>query len=332
MPVRKRLFISLAILLGVFWLGVLGYVLISPGMSIFDAVYMVSITLSTVGYREIGDLSPGQRLWTILIIMLGISIVAVVIGNLTGLIVEGEVGRIIGSRRLESRIKTLRNHVVVCGFGRMGQLLAQHLRERGESMVIIENDEQRCRQIEELNELYIRGDATEEKQLVHAGIERAKSLVAVLPSDADNVFVTLTAREMRPDLHIVARAEQISAQHKLVRAGADRVISPQAIGAERIANLLTRPHVVDFVEVAVKGVDLEIDQFLIGADSPIAGKSLRDTNLRRAANVMVVAIRNADGQTRFNPSADEIVRANDTLILIGEAGAANRLSAWQRGL
>jgi voltage-gated potassium channel len=226
---------------------------------------------------------------------------------------------------LESRIKHLNNHVIVCGFGRMGRLLVVSLMERKVPVVIIERDPQKTQRIEAIRQLYVVGDATEEETLERAGIDRAKHLVAVLTSDGDNVFVTLTARQMRPDLHIVARAEQLTSEPKIRRAGADAVISTQAIGAERIANILTRPRLVDFIEVAAKSVELEVDEFVVSAESPIAGRSLRESNIRQIADVMVVAIKRPDGRSAFNPGADEVVHANDTLVTIGPRGAVSRL-------
>lgn len=317
---------SLAVVLAVFWIGVAGFKVLVPDTSLLDAVYMVATTLFMVGYREVYETTPAVMAWTIIFIIFGITAMLVALSSFTGLIVEGEVGRLMGSRKLESRIKKLENHVIVCGFGRMGRLLVQRLMEEKVPLVVIENDQNACRQIEKLGQLYVLGDATEEESLDHAGISQARHLVAVLPSDADNVFVTMTARQMRPDLNIVARAEQSTSEPKLRRAGANRVMSPQAIGAERIANILIRPHIVDFAEAAARGVDLEMDEFVVGQDSPLAGKSLRDSNIRRTANVMVVAIRRADGSTAFNPGPDEVVRPRDALITIGPAGASSRLA------
>lgn len=329
MTSRKRLIISLAVLLIVCLVGALGYVvigrLVGHPVSIFQAAYMVAITIPTVGYAETVPNDTALRLWTVVIIVFGVSSAAVAIGSVTGLFVEGEVGRLIGSRKLESRIKHLSNHVIVCGFGRMGRLLVQRLIERKVPLVVVEHDQQKCRRIEELGQLYLIGDATEEQTLEHAGIARAKSLVAVLTSDGDNVFVTLTARQMRPELQIISRAEQLSSESKIRRAGANRVISTQSIGAERIANVLTRPHLVDFVDVAAQGVDLEMGEFVVPGESPLAGKALRESNIRQAANVMVVAIRGGDGSTRFNPGAAEIVQPGDALITIGPTGAVSRL-------
>jgi len=327
MTARKRLLLSLAILATVYVIGVAGYLLIDRKTGLLEAVYMVGITLSTVGYREVVDpTTTAVKIWTLLIIVFGVSSAAMALGSVTGLIVEGEMGRLIGSRKVESRIKQLNGHVVVCGFGRMGQLLVERLVAQAVPLVVVEHDAARCREIERLDQLFVVGDATEEAVLRRAGLERAKSLVGALASDADNVFVTLTARQMNPNLYIVARAEQLSAEPKLRRAGANRVVSPQTIGAERVANLLTRPHVVDFVEMAVKGVELEMETIPVSAESPLAGKSLGELDLRRQAEVMVVAIRRSDGSTQFNPGADTVIRPEDTLISIGPAGAAQRLA------
>lgn len=312
--------------MAVYWIGVAGYIVIDPDLGLLQAIYMVTITLSTVGYREVVHDSGAAQTWTILIIVVGGLTVAVAGGSLVGMLVEGEVGRLIGSRKLESRIKHLNGHTVICGFGRMGQLLVERLLARNVPLVIVENQQERILAAEQLGCLYVRGDATEETILEQAGVARARNLVAALASDADNLFVTLTARQMRPVLHIVARAENSSTEPKLRRAGADRVISPQSIGAERIATILTHPHVVDFVDVAAKGVELEMEEIEVTPDSVLAGKSLREADIRRLADVMVVAIRRADGTTRFSPGAEEVVRPGDMLITIGQAGAALRLA------
>lgn len=327
MTSRNRLILSIGLLLAVFGIGVIGYKILMPDMPVLDAIYMVVITMTTVGSRDAAQSGLAAEIWTILIIVFGVTVTMVVASSLATMFIEGEIGRIFGSRKLESRLRNLKNHIIVCGCGRMGRLLVQRLAERGVPLVVIEKDPTQLQLIEKLDQPYVVGDATEETSLEHAGIATAQALVAVLASDADNVFVTLTARQMKTDLNIVARAEQFSSIPKLRHAGADRVMSPQAIGAERIANIITRPHIVDFVEVADKGVDLEMDEFAVSTDSPLAGKSLRESNIRQMAEVMVVAIRRQDGKTVFNPGAEQVVQPNDTLITIGPAGATNRLAA-----
>ena len=325
MSSRQRLLFSIAVLLAVYWVGVAGYLIIEPKTRFLDAMYMVVITLGKVGYREVVPVTPATMIWTILVILFGAAAAGAAIGSLTSLIVQGDVGRLIGSRKVEAKIKNMDSHVIVCGLGRMGIMVAREMAERKVPVVAIEKDLEACRQADAMQLLCVMGDAADEETLQKAGIEKARSLVAVLRSDADNVYIALTARQLRPDLFIVARAEQPSTEPKLRRAGANRVISPQAIGAERIANVVTRPHLVEFVDVATKGFEFEMDAVVLAPDSPVVGKSLRDANLRATADVMVVGIRKPDGTTHFNPPADEILRAQDTLITIGPGGAASRL-------
>jgi voltage-gated potassium channel len=268
-------------------------------------------------------------MWTIVIVVFGVAAAAVALGSATSLFVEGELGRMIGSRKLESRIKHLSDHVIICGFGRMGELLTQQLVEHGVPVVVIEQDPNRSRAIEEIGQLYIVGDAASEKSLEKAGIERARTLVSVLPGDAENVFVTLTARQVRPDMQIIARAEQLTSESKIRQAGADRVVSTQSIGAERIANVITKPHLVDFVDVAAQGVELEMCELRVADDSPLAGKTLQESEVRQKADVMVVAICRPDGSTDFNPGAHVRIRSRDILITIGPSGAASRLEAMR---
>jgi voltage-gated potassium channel len=326
MTSRERFLISLAVLIAICVVSAIGYFIIEPDHGILTAIYMMAITVSTVGYSELYGTSPTVEIWNMISILFGVSTMLVVVGMFTAMLVQGEVGRLMGGRQLESKIKRMNDHLIICGFGRLGRLLAERLAERKVPMVIVERDVSRLKDVERLHQLYVVGDATDEDTLKEAGIDSAQSLVACLANDADNVFVTLTARQMNPKLHLVARADQFSSESKLRRAGADRVISPQTIGAERIANILTRPHVVDFVDVAAKGVELEMEEIKVSEDSPLAGKSLRESDLRRIADVMVVAIKRANGSTRFNPAAEAIMNPGDTLITIGEAGAALRLS------
>jgi voltage-gated potassium channel len=326
MDSRRRLLLALLVLLSVFLVGTAGYVVIE-GASFGDAAFMTATTLSTVGYREVFHLGTAGRIWTILIIAFGIGTVFAAFGVVTAMIVSGEVGRLMGSRKLQSQIEHLNQHVIVCGYGRMGVLVVQELRERHVPVVVIENDPARTREIEEARTLYVLGDASEESTLAQAGVMRAKGLVAVLPHDSDNVFVTLTARGLRKDLFIISRAEQAASESKLLRAGASRVISAQALGATIIANVLTRPHVVDFVDVAAKGVELEMEEYVISPSSPMRGKTLRDAQLRQRANVMVVAIKHADGRTTFNPGPESVLDVNDAIITIGQAGTSSRLES-----
>jgi voltage-gated potassium channel len=230
-----------------------------------------------------------------------------------------------GRRKLLSKISQLGGHIIVCGYGRMGQTVISQLTQRGVTVVVIDNDPAKTTELEELGVLYILGDAAEEETLRQAGVMQARGLVAVLPEDSANVYVTLTARGLRDDLNIAARAEQLSAEPKLQRAGANRVICPSVIGAIRVANVMVRPNVADFIEVTAKGVELELDEYLVGPESPLKDQTLKGADLIRKAGVIVVAIKRADGETVFNPKAEEHIREGDTLIVIGPSGTGNRL-------
>ena len=325
MQPRTRLIASLVVLLAIFVIGATGFVVIER-VPIGDAAYWMTATLSTVGYGDVVARTWVGHVWAMVVIVLGVMAAAMTISFLQALIVSGELRRVLGRRKLLNRIQQLHGHIIVCGYGRMGRLIANDLKQRGRSVVAIEQDPERTSQMEEQGLLYILGDATEEETLVQAGVMRAKGLVAVLPHDAHNVYVTLTARGLHADLHIVTRAEQPGSEGKLKRAGADRVVSPHVSGATLICNMLTRPNVTDFFQVAAKGVDLEVDEVVVGEESPVCDKSLRELELRQAAGVMVVAVKRSDGNTIYNPGPDEVIRCQDTLILIGPAGASAKLA------
>jgi len=325
MQTRTRLIASLVVLLAIFTIGLTGFVVIE-GVPIGDAAYWMTATLSTVGYGDVVARTWLGHVWAMVVIVLGVIAAAMTISFLQAMIVSGELRRVLGRRKLLNRIQQLHGHIIVCGYGRMGRLIANDLKQRGRSVVAIEQDPERTSQMEEQGLLYILGDATEEETLVQAGVMRARGLVAVLPHDADNVYVTLTARGLNAGLHIVTRAEQPGSEGKLKRAGADRVVSPHVSGATLICNMLTRPNVTDFFQVAAKGVDLEVDEVVVGEESPFCDKSLRELELRQAAGVMVVAVKRSDGNTSYNPGPDEVIHCEDTLILIGPAGASAKLA------
>ena len=228
---------------------------------------------------------------------------------------------------MQQKIDQLRDHVILCGFGRMGTITARMLTEKGADVVVVEFNESVRAELDAAGMLYVLGDATEEETLIAVGLQRARALVSALAGDADNVYVTLTARGLSPTLHIVSRAEQPTTEAKLRRAGADRVICPQVIGATRVADILMRPHVVDFFEVAARGVDLELDEYTIGSDSVLKDVKLRDSGLRQKTGAMVVVVKRSDGTSVFQPGPDEVLREGDQLILVGRAGTSARLDS-----
>jgi len=324
---QARLLVSILALLAVFLFGTAGYLVIESdrSLSFVDAAYMTVLTLSTVGFGEVWPLSPHARLWTVGVITFGIATVSYAFTSLLALIVGGEFRQIRERHKMEKTIQHLNDHVIVCGFGRIGSLVAEELTRRGLTAVVIEQQRSLEFDLREAGVPFVFGDSTEEGVLLHAGLMHARALVIALPSDADAVYITLTAHTLCPDLMIVARAEQPTTEAKLKRAGASRVVSPHVIGATRVANILTRPNVVDFVDVAAKGVDLEIDEYKVAATSSLVGRTLADAHVRRKSGAMVVAIKRADGNTLTSPEPTTVIAARDTLILVGPVGVSSRL-------
>jgi voltage-gated potassium channel len=329
---RGRLRISVAVV--VFFLFMViatgGYYLIEGDLDWLDAAYMTIITVSTVGLGEVGDgLSGAGRAWTIFVIAGGLTSGAVALSLVVAALVEGRLRTVLGRRQLERRIAALSGHIVICGYGRMGHVVGQSLQGAGRSVVVVDSDPERTAQAEREGVAYLLGDAREEVTLQAAGIERAAALIAALPDDAGNVFLTLTARGLNPRLRIIARAEEAATQDKLVKAGASRVICPQTIGANRIVDVLLRPAMVDFVEMAHKGVDLEMDQLTVGPDSGIAGQTLRELSLPSRAGAMVVVVQRLDGTALYSPGPEVTVSSGDTLVLIGRRGLAGAIQKLQ---
>ncbi len=291
-----------------------------------DALYMVVITISSVGYTETSQLSPGLQLFFILLILIGMSAVGYTLGGLLQLITAGEIQRALELRRMSRNISQLSGHVILCGYGRMGQILASELARQQQPLVVLERDHGRAAECEAAGYLTINGDATEESQLVAAGIERAKSVVAALPSDADCVFITLTARNLNARLQIISRAEHRSSQKKLVQAGADRVVMPASIGAQRIATMLTRPSTVELFELVIDRtqLDVEVDELTLSPNSQLVGSTAKELDARRKTGLLIVAIK-LSGEARaeqpakmmFNPDPEYRFAAGDTLIVMG---------------
>ncbi len=324
MDARRRFIVSLCLRFGFILIGTIGYMIIED-VGPLRAAYVTVVTISTVGSEHLRH-TDNERVFSMFLILAGVGSVYYASVSLVTLLVSGELRSAREKLKVQKRVNELKNHIIVCGYGRMGKLVADQLKAERASVVVIDNDPEKVSEIEAAGHLYVKGDACEETTLLEAGITRAKTLVATLPRDSNNVYVVLTARGLHDDLFLIARAESTATEAKMMRAGADRVVCPQVIGAYRISSLVTRPHVVDFVDVAAKGVELEIDEYHVDKDSVLADTSLRDSALRQKVDAMVVAVRRPDGQTTFNPSADLIVRSGDTLILIGRLGTSSRLA------
>ncbi|GAB4258693.1 MAG: potassium channel protein [Deferrisomatales bacterium] len=328
---RPHLFRILFLLVGILVSGTLGYRWIE-GWPWEDSLYMVVITLSTVGYGEIHELGPEGRLFTMFLVVAGVGLVTYAVGTITRMVVEGELQTLLGRRRAMSKIRKLKDHYILCGFGRIGSLVAREFERRPLPFVIVEKDENKVVRIPERYPVVV-GDATEEEVLIQAGIERARGLVTVLHSDAENLFVTLTARDLNPDLFIIARYEEERSEAKLLRAGADKVISPYIIGGTRMAMAVLRPAVIDFIDLATQSesLGLQMEEVLLTDGSPLVGVALVDSRIRSALDIIVVAIKKKSGQMSFNPSASTVLEAEDRLIAIGEREQLRRLEAMARG-
>ena len=314
---RKKLILALALILLVIALGISGYMLIE-GWDFLDALYMTIITLTTVGYREVHDLTRAGMLFTIVLLMVGVGTFLYALSAGAKLILEGELQELFGRKRLEKKIKDLRGHYIVCGFGRMGKIICRELKAEHLPFVAIEKNADTGKMPDDL--LLISGDATNDEVLRDVGIERAKGLISVLPTDALNLYVVLSARELNSDLQIVARAGEEGSEKKLLRAGADKVVSPYHIGGLRIAHTILRPAVVDFIEFATKtgNLELQMEEVKIPEGSVMAGVSLDQCGIGRELGVIIVGIKRSTGEMRFNPTSRSSIKAGDTLIALGE--------------
>ncbi len=316
---------GLLLLAGFLAIAVLGYRIVGQ-REWLDALYMVVITISTVGYTEHSDLQPLEKLFTIVVIATGITLAAYTIGGMIQMMTEGEIARALGVLRQEREMERLEDHVVLCGFGRMGQMVAQQLQQHRVPLVVVDHSTERVSEAQTCGFLALLGNAVEEEVLKRAGIERARVLVTALPSDAENVFITLTARNLNRRLRIIARGEQFSTRKKLIQAGADRVILPAAIGAQQIAHMILRPSTVELLElVTTPGmIDYHLDEVQIPEGSAIVGQTIQQIDARRRYGLLVVAVKRADGQMHFNPGPELAFQPGDTIIVMGKQSDLER--------
>ena len=304
-------------LLALLFFGSLGFVWLE-GWNFFDALYMTVTTLSTVGYGEVHPLSPLGKIYNMGLILAGMGVLVYIITSMARVVVEGEIKAALGKRKLLKHIKRLSGHYIICGFGRIGEIIARQLQERGVPLVVVDNKPENLARLEQSGYYLVAGDATREEVLQEAGIERARGLVAVVSTDADNVYIVLTARSINPNLHIVARAEEKGAERKLLRAGADRVESPYEMGGRKMAYAILRPTVTTFIELATQeGVDLSMEEIAVGPGSSLAGVALKDSGIRQKLDLILVAIKRSGGEMLFNPTLETPILAGDTLIALG---------------
>ncbi len=308
--------------------GTIGYWLIEKQYSLFDALYMTVITLTTVGYEEVhGPLTTAGRVFTIFLLLGGVFTIFFTATEVVRAVVGGEVREALGRQRMERSLAEMKDHVIVCGYGRMGRFICQEFSRIGYPFVLIDRNAQTLKEMTLPHGVALPGDASDDEVLKHAGITRARALVTVAGSDADNLYVTLSARLLNDKLFIVARAETEAAEVKLKRAGASRVVSPYALGGSRVAHAVLRPNVVDYLDLATGSefYDLQIEELAIRPGSRLDGVNLRDSRIHLELGIMVVAIKKAGGGMVFNPPGDARMEGGDTLIALGRRAEIDRL-------
>lgn len=313
--------------------GVLGYVLFE-GWSFLDALYMTVITLTTVGYREVHELDTTGQLWTMALLITGVGTLFYAAVSSVEVAVEGAVQGYFGRRRMMAEINKLNEHYVLCGFGRVGQQIAREFSRDGVPFVIIDQESEKVEECFAEGYLAVLGEASNDDILEEAGIRRARGLVAAVNSDADNVFVVLSARKINPDLHIVARASSDESAAKLEIAGADRTLSPYAVGGRRLASLATQPLIVDFLDVVTrgeKGIEFRLEEFGVPKESPLANHTIAQLQIGEKTGAMVLAIRTSEGRFDTTPSAQDEIHPGDTLIVLGTREQVTRLEALMHG-
>lgn len=298
--------------------GTTGYMLIER-WGLLDALYMTVITVATVGFREVHALSPTGRVFTMGLILSGIGALGYAVGVVVEFMVEGHLLGMVEMRRLEGKLAKLGDHFILCGFGRVGQEVAKEFTAARAPFIVIERDEERAAECEAEGYLCLEGDATDDDVLRRAGIEKAKGLVGAVDTDADNVFVVLSARTLNPSISIVARANQVESEAKLTKAGADKVLSPAAIGGRRMANLLVKPVISDYVDFVTHGdhVEFRLEELVVSPSSELVSKTIGEAHIRSRAGTLVLAIRKASGEFNTNPSSGTTFEAGDKVVVIG---------------
>jgi voltage-gated potassium channel len=322
-----NIFIAVTLLVLILFTGTFGYIYYEE-WSAFEAFYMTVVTISTVGFGEVHPLSEAGRLFTSFLIISGTGVLAYTLGSLVQFMIEGKFREIIGIKKMAQQIEKLDSHYIVCGYGRIGEFICKVFSANRLPFVIVEQNQEVCDRLSENGYLYVQGDATIDASLEEAGILKARGIITAVTSDTDNVYITLTARGLNPNLYILARSGEERTEKKLLRAGASKVISPYTIGASRMAQAVLRPSVVDFIDIATgyHHLELQIEEIKVGESSSLAGKTLQDSSIRSTHNIIIVAMRKKGASDMtFNPAANTSIEGGDTLIILGEPEAIKRL-------
>jgi voltage-gated potassium channel len=325
----RRLIFALAALASVMVGGTVGYLLL--GFSLLDALYQTVTTVTTVGFREVEPLTATGKVFTIALIVVGVGVALYTLGVIIETLLEGQLPEVFGRRRMERKITGMSEHVVVCGWGRVGRAIARDLAAMGASPVVVDNDPIR---VENVPYPAVLGDATDDDILDRAGVQRARALVAALDTDAGNLFVTLSARALRPELFIVARVRLEENEDKLRRAGSNRVVNPQSIGGARMAAFVLQPYVTEFVDVVMhdRGIEFRLEEIVVPQGSPIEGYSIREAHVRDRTGALVLALRDQNGTFTTNPPPETLINADQIIIAIGTPGDLEKLQRLVTGV
>ena len=323
---RKRFILIVSALLVTQLGGTLGFILIEH-YPVFDAFYMTLITISTVGYAEVHPLSYAGRVFNSFLIFFGVTIMLLAVGGMTQAIIELELNQYFGKRRTKKMIDHLKDHYIVCGFGRVGRGAAVELQRASAKFLVVDRSEDKVEWAMKLGMLAVLADATDDVTLREAGVLRAKGLIATLQSDADNLFVILSAKALKPSLLVSARIASEQSEKKMRLAGADYVFAPYDMTGNRMAQVMLKPHVSQFIDFTTKdiGLDVGIEQVRVSAKCEFASKTLQQMQIRRELGVIVLAIRKTDGRMLFNPPAEAEIEGGDFLIAMGESANLRRL-------
>lgn len=324
MPKTITVLLMLTIVLA---FGTFGFMFLEHS-SFMDSLYMTMITITTIGYGEIFPLSTTGRIFNMVLIVVGVGLVMLTFSKITEAVVEGELRAIYGRLNMKKKVAELSDHYIICGFGRIGRVICALLKDAGKPFVVIENSPKVTRELAELDYLFLDGEASSDDMLLKAGVQKARGLISVVSSDADNVYITLSARGLNNDLYIMTRSTGIEGgETKLLRAGANRVISPYYIGACRMAQHILRPTVTDFIDLTVHGgeLGLRMEELAVSDRGRIVNNTLMDSNIRRDFNLIVVAIKRGQGEMLFNPNPTSMILKDDTLIVLGDYGKIKEL-------
>jgi len=327
MKKNKELYYIITFFVLFILLSSLGYVVLE-GYSFLDAIYMVFISITTVGYGEIEPLDSIGRVYTIFVILIGFAGTGYAIKVITENFIENLVTLRFRRNKMIKLISEMKDHYIVCGYGRIGKIITQELIKAKKEVVVIDSNNDLLNELIKLKIPFLLGDATDDEVLIEAGIERAKGLITALPKDTDNLFVVLTAKQLNKDLYILSRASVESSERKLLRAGANKVFSPYKIGAMRMAKALLKPSVTDFLDFTYHDTlinEIEMDEVTIPSNSPLIGKNLAESEIRKNYNAIVVAIKKKDGKMVFNPNFDYVFEEGDTIIFISEIDNIEKL-------